>query len=74
MIRAANENDAISISSIYNYYVDNTVITFEEDKVSIDEMRQRIVNGSSQYPWLVYEHQGKVVAYAYAASWKSRCA
>ena len=74
MIRAVNENDAIRISAIYNYYVEHTIITFEEDKIFVDDMKQRIINVSSQYPWLVYEHEGKVVAYAYADLWKSRSA
>ena len=74
MIRAVNENDAKRISAIYNYYVEHTIITFEEDKISVDDMKQRIINISSEYPWLVYEHDSKVVAYAYADLWKSRCA
>jgi len=74
LIRAVNENDAESISIIYNYYVDNTTITFEEEQISIDEMKERIIDLSSQYPWLVYEHEGEIVAYAYAGLWKSRCA
>jgi len=74
LIRAANENDAEPISTIYNYYIENTIITFEEEKVAVDEMKQRIFEVSSEYPWLVYEHEGEVVAYAYAGLWKSRCA
>jgi len=66
LIRAVNENDAKRISAIYNYYVEHTIITFEEDKISVDDMKQRIINISSEYPWLVYEHDSKVVAYAYA--------
>lgn len=74
LIRAANENDALRLSEIYNYYVEHTTITFEEDKISVEDMQQRIIDISSQYSWLVYEHKGEVVAYAYADLWKSRCA
>ena len=74
MIRQVTEDDAEIISTIYNYYVENTTITFEEDAISIAEMKERIIDVSSQYPWLVYEHKGCVVAYAYADLWKSRCA
>jgi len=56
------------------YYIENTTITFEEETISIDEMRQRIMDISMRYPWLVYEHKGRVVAYAYADLWKSRSA
>ena len=74
MIRQVIEDDAEIISTIYNYYVENTTITFEEDAISIAEMKQRIMDVSTQYPWLVYEYKGLVVAYAYADLWKSRCA
>lgn len=74
MIRAANEHDAKSICAIYNYYVKHTVITFEEEQISVEDMKLRMVKVSSQYPWLVYEHNGEVVAYAYAGLWKGRSA
>lgn len=74
MIRAVTENDAERISSIYNYYVENTTITFEEEIISVDDMKDRISDISLEYPWLVYEHEDEIVAYAYANLWKSRCA
>lgn len=66
--------DADDIAAIYNYYVENTIITFEEVPVSVDEIASRIDNISSQYPYLVYEENGKVIGYAYATQWKSRSA
>ena len=74
MIRPITENDAEAICSIYNYYVVNTVISFEEEVVSIETMKERIRETTSQFPWLVFEDEGKVVAYAYANTWKTRCA
>lgn len=74
MIRPVNESDAASITAIYNYYVEHTLITFEENKISVDDMKLRIVKTSPPYPWLVYEHEGVIVAYAYAGLWKSRSA
>lgn len=32
------ENDAKTIADIYNYYIMNTTVTFEEQTVSIDEI------------------------------------
>lgn len=74
MIRNAVNTDSKSISEIYNYYVKNTIITFEEDEVSEDEMAHRINSVSEKYPWIVYEENGEVLGYAYAGEWKSRCA
>ncbi|MDR2469067.1 MAG: GNAT family N-acetyltransferase [Tannerella sp.] len=74
MIRKVTENDAEAIAGIYNYYVEKTIITFETESVSVDEMRQRIRTISSEYPYLVYEQDGRVVGYCYATRWKKRCA
>lgn len=74
MIRDVKITDARSIAAIYNYYVENTVITFEEDVVSEEEMIDRIKNTTLKLPWIVYEEKGEVLGYAYASEWKSRCA
>ncbi len=74
MIRSATLNDAASICNIYNYYIKNTVITFEEETVSVETMQQRIREITAKHHWLVYEENGVILAYAYAGEWKSRCA
>jgi L-amino acid N-acyltransferase YncA len=74
MLRNVDVSDAPMICEIYNHYVSNTVITFEESLLLPDEMRQRILNVTASFPWLVYEEQGKVLGYAYATKWKERSA
>lgn len=74
MIRQVTESDAKAICAIYNYYVENSAISFEEELITIPEMEDRINKISADYPWLVYELNGEVVAYAYASLWKSRIA
>jgi L-amino acid N-acyltransferase YncA len=74
MIRSALPEDAPQICDIYNGYVENTVITFEEETVSNAEMSRRIVDTSSTFPWLVSERDGTIAGYAYATTWKSRSA
>ncbi len=66
MIRPINIDDAAAICEIYNYYIEHTVISFEYEPVSIEEMTRRISSTIESYPWIVYEEQGKVIAYAYA--------
>lgn len=74
MIRPAIANDADSIARIYNHYVLNTVITFEEQVVSAEEIADRIGEVASVgLPWLVAEQAGQIVGYAYATKWKGRC-
>lgn len=74
MIRSAIVSDAKAICDIYNHYVHNTIITFEEEPVSVAEMQNRIVEVTDSLPWLVLEEQGDVIGFAYASKWKSRCA
>lgn len=74
MLRKVEIKDAQSICDIYNYYVKNTIVTFEEDEVSIEDMQNRIINIGGKYPWLVFEKNNEILGYAYADVWKSRCA
>jgi phosphinothricin acetyltransferase len=75
MIRAATESDAQAIADIYNHYIANTVVTFEEQAISQSEIigRMEKVKGSS-LPWLVAEDVGAVIGYAYAGKWNLRSA
>src|SRR4030095_225942 len=51
-IRAATRADAAAIAEIYNWYVAHTVITFEVDPVSADEMARRIEAVLAAHEWL----------------------
>ena len=73
MIRPATPADAAAIAAIYNHFVTNTTVTFEEEPVSSAEMTKRIENVSAlSLPWLVAETEGAVAGYAYAARWHHR--
>ena len=74
MIRTVQLNDAEEICDIYNYYVMNTAISFEEAAVSVEEMKGRIKKVLLEYPWFVYEIDGRIAGYAYATRWKARSA
>ncbi len=74
MIRNVKINDAREIAEIYNHYVENTLITFEETAVTENEMTDRIKKNPSNLPWIVYEDNNEILGYAYATEWKSRCA
>ena len=74
MIRPAKATDAETLSEIYNHYVSSTLVTFEEDTVSSEEMGERIRECMLELPWLVAEDDGEIMGYAYASRWKGRCA
>ena len=74
-IRTATPADAAAIAAIYNHYVAETVVTFEEEPVSAEEIARRIDDvRAAALPWLVAEEGGHVVGYAYAVPWKPRSA
>ena len=75
MIRAATENDAEAIAEIYNHYIRNTVITFEEDEVNAVNIAARIDEIQKDgLSWLVAEEDESVIGYAYSSKWKDRVA
>ena len=73
-LRAVSEEDAEAIADIYNYYISETTITFEEIIVSSEAIKSRIQKSTVTHPWLVAEIDGAVVGYAYATPWHSRSA
>jgi L-amino acid N-acyltransferase YncA len=75
MIRAVAPSDLEAICRIYNHYVLQTVVSFEEQAVAPDEMARRVqAVVAAELPWLVLEEAGSLVGYAYATPWKSRSA
>jgi len=71
-IRDALPSDAEAICAIYNPHVRDTIVTFEEVAITVDEMSGRIATISAILPWLVAERDGDVVGYAYAACFIDR--
>ena len=75
LIRAVTAADGAVLARIYNYYVANTIVTFEEAPLSADDMVARVAETqAANLPWLVALVPAGVVGYAYASRWKGRCA
>ncbi len=73
-LRVVTVEDAKALAEIYNYYIVDTIITFEEEAIDTAEMAKRIAEVTFKYPWIVWEENGEIMGYAYASTWKSRCA
>ena len=74
-IRAAEQMDATRIAEIYNHYVNESIITFEEEPITAPEIARRLAEVRyASLPWLVAEDSNRVTGYAYATPWKSRSA
>lgn len=75
MIRDVTLADAARIAEIYNYYIEETVVTFEYDRVTESDIQQRIQKVQKKgFPYFVYEKDGKVIGYAYLNNWRERVA
>jgi len=74
MIRTCRPEDAARICEIYNRFVRDTIVTFEEEPISASTMATRIDAVTREYPWLVWEEAQTIVGYAYATAWKPRSA
>ncbi len=72
MIRTVKTTDAGDICAIYNHYVTETIISFEEEPVVLSEMEARISGISAKFPWIVFEEDKRILGYAYVSDWKSR--
>ena len=58
-----------AIRDIYAPIVRETIVSFETQAPSATELQERI---DKSHEWLVYEREGRVVGYAYAAPFHER--
>jgi phosphinothricin acetyltransferase len=72
MIRLARADDAAQVAAIYAPIVTDTIISFELEPPSVDEMRARIEKTLAVFPWLVSESDGSIAGYAYASRHRER--
>ena len=74
-IRIARVDDAAALHAIYAPIVETTVISFELEAPTIDEMARRIASTLERLPWLVSEDaDGRVDGYVYASRHRERAA
>jgi len=75
VIRPAAGADASALAEIYNPYVIETTVTFEEAALVPSDMAARVAEADGAgLPFLVAEARGMPVAFACASKWKGRCA
>lgn len=73
-IRLAAPADAAALAAIYAPFVTHGATSFEVDPPDAEEMARRIERVMAWTPWLVCEHQGEPVGYAYASKHRERAA
>ena len=78
-VRAATPQDAEQLLEIYTPFVISkdcslSNVSFELTAPSLAEFRQRIVDISSKYPYLVGEKDGQILGYVYCHPYRERLA
>jgi phosphinothricin acetyltransferase len=73
-IRPATPRDLPDVREIYNYYVTNSMVTFDEDTMSLREWRSKYAYlARLGLPFLVaVSPSGQVLGYALCAPWKQK--
>lgn len=66
IIRNATLEDAARLVEIYDYYVQQTAITFEYQTPSVVAFQQRMKKTMEMYPYLVIVDNNTIMGYAYA--------
>jgi len=75
VIRPATGEDTAALCRIYNHYVRETHVTFEETTLSSPEMAERVrATIAAGLPWLVAEQKGRISGFAFAIAWRTRAA
>lgn len=72
MIRNVRIEDAQQLVDIYNYYVLNTVVTFDDIPFPVDAFIEKIESIYKTYPFIVFEEDNKILGYAYANKWREK--
>ena len=67
-IRFAREEDIPAILAIYAPYVEKTAVSFEYTVPTPEAFTLRFQNITRQFPWLVWEEDGRVLGYAYGSA------
>ena len=67
MIRIATTDDIPQILAIYGPYIEHSTASFEYTVPSEEAFRERFLRITKQFPWLVWEEEGRILGYAYAS-------
>lgn len=65
-IRFANSDDISKMHEILSYYIKHTAVLFTDVIPNFNGFKENILNIMKEYPVLVAEENGKVIAFTYA--------
>ncbi len=72
MIRPFDIKDIKVLLDIYNYYVLNTIVTFDIKVLSLETFTEKVNHINAKYPFIVFEENGNILGYAYGSKWRPK--
>ncbi|GAA3613823.1 GNAT family N-acetyltransferase [Flavivirga amylovorans] len=74
MIRSFNVSDTKELLDIYNYYVLNSIVTFDDEALSLEAFEDKITRINADYPFIVFEDEenNEILGYAYGSKWRPK--
>jgi phosphinothricin acetyltransferase len=75
-LRAAENKDCLAICEIYNFYIQNSVVTFDEQTMEVSQWEEKLTYLNKQkLPFIVAEtDNGEILGFAYVAPWRQKSA
>ncbi|OEK08878.1 phosphinothricin acetyltransferase [Flavivirga aquatica] len=72
MIRSVSIGDTQALLDIYNYYVLNTVVTFDVEPLTLEMFQDKLKRISFEYPFIVYEENNEIFGFAYGSRFRPK--
>lgn len=72
MIRRFKPEDIPKLLHIYNYYVLNSVVTFDDKALSLETFTEKVNGINSEYPFIVFEEENTILGYAYGSRFRPK--
>ena len=75
-LRSAEAKDCFAICEIYNFYIKNSVVTFDEQTMEASHWEEKLTYLNKQkLPFIVAEtDNGEILGFAYVAPWRQKSA
>lgn len=75
-LRTAEASDCFAITEIYNFYIKNSVVTFDEQVMSLAQWEDKLEYLTKQrLPFIVATSDaGEILGFAYVAPWRQKSA
>ena len=75
-IRAAQSSDCYAIAEIYNFYIENSVVTFDEQIMNNSQWEEKLEYlNKLNLPFIIAaSDQGEILGFAYVAPWRQKSA